>query len=397
MSILTSPTRSRLPTEVVDIIIDFLHNDKRSLAACSLVARNWLPSSRYHLIPSISTSFPITDNLLNLVNSPHSMLVSSIRKISLVSATGDWFTSKMDANTTETITFLEFAERFRRLHAFEFLRFDWRSVDHRIPQSNNITKLAMLSCVFDSCAQYFAVLSSLPALEDLSTFYLVFDDEQYYTSSTDTVSPSLKKLLILSYVVPLKIARWLTSKPLPNLQTIVLDYPFGELKDVMALQPLISHVAPTLTDLEIVVPVQSTTFQGSGSFLNLRQSISLQTLVISLDVENTEVAYGNASFLPKFIASVSSAAMRQIKFVIKVNALQSFASLERVLVELRNVLLLNTRDVAEVTIYSGLERIARGGKLYVQYGHTPFNVSTTSAGKVYNRLLDVISSTHLSD
>jgi hypothetical protein len=38
-----------LPQEILDIIIDFLHDDKQSLDACSRVAQAWLHPARFHL------------------------------------------------------------------------------------------------------------------------------------------------------------------------------------------------------------------------------------------------------------------------------------------------------------------------------------------------------------
>ncbi|KAI0784373.1 hypothetical protein C8Q75DRAFT_736241 [Abortiporus biennis] len=35
--------------EILDLIIDNLHDDTKSLRSCSLVSKSWLPSSRYHL------------------------------------------------------------------------------------------------------------------------------------------------------------------------------------------------------------------------------------------------------------------------------------------------------------------------------------------------------------
>ncbi|KAJ7656261.1 CNH domain-containing protein [Mycena polygramma] len=37
------------PIEIFEWIIDFLHRDKNTLVACSMVCRNWFPTSRYHL------------------------------------------------------------------------------------------------------------------------------------------------------------------------------------------------------------------------------------------------------------------------------------------------------------------------------------------------------------
>ncbi|KAL4250302.1 hypothetical protein ABKN59_003150 [Abortiporus biennis] len=38
-----------LPQNIIDRIIDFLHDDRYSLKSCSLVSRSWLDTSRYHL------------------------------------------------------------------------------------------------------------------------------------------------------------------------------------------------------------------------------------------------------------------------------------------------------------------------------------------------------------
>lgn len=39
----------RLPQEIIDMIIDYFHDDKRSLVACSVVSSAWLPAARHHL------------------------------------------------------------------------------------------------------------------------------------------------------------------------------------------------------------------------------------------------------------------------------------------------------------------------------------------------------------
>ncbi|KJA24282.1 hypothetical protein HYPSUDRAFT_76582 [Hypholoma sublateritium FD-334 SS-4] len=44
---------SDVPTETLEIILDFLHDDSSALYSSSLVVRNWLPSPRYHLFNRI--------------------------------------------------------------------------------------------------------------------------------------------------------------------------------------------------------------------------------------------------------------------------------------------------------------------------------------------------------
>jgi hypothetical protein len=46
----------RIPPEIVDQIIDYFHNDPKTLKACSLVAREWIPSARLHLFAKLSFS-----------------------------------------------------------------------------------------------------------------------------------------------------------------------------------------------------------------------------------------------------------------------------------------------------------------------------------------------------
>lgn len=46
-------TNITLPSELVDMVIDFLHSDKESLRRSSTVAKAWLPSTRYHLFQEL--------------------------------------------------------------------------------------------------------------------------------------------------------------------------------------------------------------------------------------------------------------------------------------------------------------------------------------------------------
>lgn len=45
-----------LPPELVDVVVDYLHNDRKALANFSLVARSWLATSHYHLFHAIQLS-----------------------------------------------------------------------------------------------------------------------------------------------------------------------------------------------------------------------------------------------------------------------------------------------------------------------------------------------------
>ncbi len=58
---------SFVPPELVDATIDHLHDDIPTLAACSLVHRQWLSSSRYHLFSRISFAVSKLPDFLDLI------------------------------------------------------------------------------------------------------------------------------------------------------------------------------------------------------------------------------------------------------------------------------------------------------------------------------------------
>ncbi|KAJ7022319.1 hypothetical protein C8F04DRAFT_971679, partial [Mycena alexandri] len=43
-----------LAQELVDTILDFLHDDQKSLLSSSLIARKWVPATRYHVFERIT-------------------------------------------------------------------------------------------------------------------------------------------------------------------------------------------------------------------------------------------------------------------------------------------------------------------------------------------------------
>ncbi|KAJ7244407.1 hypothetical protein B0H12DRAFT_808407 [Mycena haematopus] len=58
----------RFPSELEDAVIDFCHKDRATLAACGLVCRGWLPTSRYHLFSSISLTAENVPGFLDILS-----------------------------------------------------------------------------------------------------------------------------------------------------------------------------------------------------------------------------------------------------------------------------------------------------------------------------------------
>ena len=55
-TIMSNLYRPYLPPETLDHIVDFLHDDRKSLLRCSLVSKSWIPRTRQHLFTFVAFS-----------------------------------------------------------------------------------------------------------------------------------------------------------------------------------------------------------------------------------------------------------------------------------------------------------------------------------------------------
>jgi hypothetical protein len=71
----------RLPAETIDSIVDFHHSDEEALKACSLVCRNWLPASRFHLFGSVDVKHSNVHSFVKLLASPSSTITNCVHTL----------------------------------------------------------------------------------------------------------------------------------------------------------------------------------------------------------------------------------------------------------------------------------------------------------------------------
>ncbi|KAK0475616.1 hypothetical protein EDD18DRAFT_1056690, partial [Armillaria luteobubalina] len=71
------PSRTMLPVELYNLIIDHLHDSKPSLLACSLVCRAWVPECRFHLFYKVILGPDTADPFSQLLESPHATIASA--------------------------------------------------------------------------------------------------------------------------------------------------------------------------------------------------------------------------------------------------------------------------------------------------------------------------------
>ncbi len=98
--------------EVLDLVIDHLHEDKSSLASCALVARSWLPSSHLHLFSTLQVtvdgvprvpSHDFTPFVHFLQNDASFRVQSSIRHLILRALPASWNYPRLSADELDSI------------------------------------------------------------------------------------------------------------------------------------------------------------------------------------------------------------------------------------------------------------------------------------------------------
>ncbi|KZT74615.1 hypothetical protein DAEQUDRAFT_660381, partial [Daedalea quercina L-15889] len=74
-----------VPPELCDVVIDYLHDDPRTLAVCALVCRTWVPSSRMHQFHTVILHrIPAwRGQKLLLISDPSSTVLPYVRHLAL--------------------------------------------------------------------------------------------------------------------------------------------------------------------------------------------------------------------------------------------------------------------------------------------------------------------------
>ncbi len=85
------PSRNpRLPPELTDRVIDHLHDDPTSLAACSLVCSAWLPAARFHHFREVTVVCDNVHAFHELIRHPSSKVGSYVQTLKAECQSNTW-------------------------------------------------------------------------------------------------------------------------------------------------------------------------------------------------------------------------------------------------------------------------------------------------------------------
>ena len=148
---------TRIPPELTDRIIDFLHSDRQALATCALVCKSWIPSSRLHLFETLYLASSKILKLTHFLDSNDSTIERHVRTLKVVDG---W------------VVFGRLAQHLSRFPALKSLilhgvHIDIHELDDPCLWFHGITNLDVMSFYFKGPGHFCRFLNAFPLLEML--------------------------------------------------------------------------------------------------------------------------------------------------------------------------------------------------------------------------------------
>ena len=152
------------------MIVDYLHDDFRTLSVAALVCRSWVSASRYHLFEMIETWTPNISTLGQLIANTHCTFASSIREIHI-----EPLLNECANGTRSTPRCIDpIAGHFSKLVSVRKLRvsavhmpINWQKLLKETDFTTRITHLWLCSLRLDSFKCWMEILKSFPSLVKL--------------------------------------------------------------------------------------------------------------------------------------------------------------------------------------------------------------------------------------
>ncbi|KAJ7669188.1 hypothetical protein DFH06DRAFT_1180240 [Mycena polygramma] len=280
-SVFSQDLLARYPPSLHVYTIGFLHDDKTTLLACSLVCRAWSAASRYHLFQNATlditrANFPRFCELL-----AHQRVRSFIGRLHMRSEDNltlpdETIDRRFQLN--DHLKYLPELAGLKYLHLHHHLRRDTFHPDALVAltQTRNfasITELKLTSMHFTFFAQFVQAVGSLPLL-----LYLTLDRVVFYDCMNGEIPPApvytpgnlTDVIANCDYDSAAAIFSWLPSQPFIRSLDISIDS-FGRAEHAPLLSTILRTLGPRLERL-----VLNSKRTGDARLRDLPQSTEVQ-------------------------------------------------------------------------------------------------------------------------
>ena len=186
----------QIPQEILDHILDYLHDDSRTLGSCALASRTLLQTSRYHRFGGRRYGrYGLQRFAPLLVASPG--LAHSIRSLTLLPPPHGTL-------TRETLSILQ------HLHALTDLSIHV----HALPDAAHVPQLTSLhlgALYAVGPQELLRAISSFPSLKQLELVEILLDSEEDEVYQEDPPTPTLQKLRFRGGDCAATVCEWFSA------------------------------------------------------------------------------------------------------------------------------------------------------------------------------------------
>ncbi|KAF7975691.1 hypothetical protein HWV62_8805 [Athelia sp. TMB] len=265
--------------ELVDMIVDFLYDDRATLAACGLTCRSWLPAARFHLFYRVEVS-PFTFQSLCEVFERWPHLAVHVQSLSVGDrALSDQKTPPADEMVAQVhrLTALLTSVRYLRISG-RFLRWTarraWPVLRALSSSMSQVTHLDVLYLTVLALGDWAVFLSNFTALRRVSLF-------QVFWGVGDGPDPALRlahPLTMEIYIHRPQLARpfydWIArQQPVPELHGFLLhvEYEGGLLTRALLQSPLAASIRVLYLRYDMIAGGADALARGIGHCTRLRE------------------------------------------------------------------------------------------------------------------------------
>lgn len=310
---ITPSSRSQVPPELIDQIIDNIRSDERTLAACALVAKSWLPRSRYYLFQNVKLDKSNMESFISILSAPHRTIAPYTRHLEL----------NVSGILGDKMWAVKAARRLRALAAVRSLSlrgvtnlkgFGGQVQKHLIRALPAIEDLEIRYSHLKAFDQLANMVYHCPKLSSLSLHEVEWDD-----ASTDAPL-QLEKLpqhwhtLDLSHVDNARVLSWYLAHraSLASFHTVHLNTITAP--ELPAIGAFLRSLGASLHDLELKFRLDAVVTEAEvEASVDLSPNTGLRTLSLANRGMFVQSPFVGATHVPGLLAQVNPASIEEIE------------------------------------------------------------------------------------
>ncbi|EKM55204.1 uncharacterized protein PHACADRAFT_120331 [Phanerochaete carnosa HHB-10118-sp] len=377
-----------LPPELFDETLDHLWDDTNALRTCSLVCRDWVPTTRLHLFRTVRLSSETACTEFSALSENSPAIARCVRKLTIsaqYSGVGadsrgieddEWVNASAEIARTLGV--------HGRVNTLALSRLRWTSLEQCTRDAykavfRGVKTLLLFEVRFHASGDVLEFLDAFPDLEELYFHAVSWDFESAAPASPVSAVEWISraqllesdKKMHLSYLFldprssPTLVTEWILSHPLEQkLRTIQLCW--RELDNTKALGDLLQASGSSLERLQVEFPAgiaEETVLHNHVSLIHNTslRSLSFGGLDVTVDSSRTFLSTHLFPWVTLMLDDLQSPFLREVTFELETPDIQGLTGLDWPRIDAE----LSKREFSGLTVrfYVNCDSWTRGGKV----------------------------------